>query len=170
MRDYYIKLYQKNFAFYERYPRAKRALLFSNLALTGIFALAYLALVIYALFLPMPVYDALTILYVPALGAVSVAFLRPLIDRPRPYSEFGAKITPILHKKSKDKESFPSRHVTCAVAISLCFLPHLLGAGICLLALSCVLAYVRFALGLHYPSDLFGGATLGCLCGLLLCL
>ena len=170
MRDYYKKLYQKNFAFYERHPRAKRTLFIGNLALTGVFALAYFAFVLYALFLPMPVRDTVKILFIPAFGAVCVAFLRPLIDRPRPYSELGANVTPILHKKSKDKESFPSRHVTCAVAISLCFLPYLTGAGIFLLAFSCALAYVRFALGLHYPSDLIGGATVGLLCGLFLLL
>ncbi len=167
MKFDYKSVYEKNAAFYERHPIAKKVLLFSNLALTGVFFLAYFALVIYAA-VALETKDIIKILAIPALCVALVTLLRILFARPRPYSQAGANITPILHKKSRDKESFPSRHLACAFVIAAVFFSYLTGAGICLTVLGCVLGYVRFALGVHYPTDLLGGAALGGICGLLL--
>ena len=168
MRYDYKTLYEKNSAFYLRRPLAKRALLVANLALTLLFFLAYAGLLAWAILEKIDSESLIKILFVPLFCLFAVFVLRLSIDRPRPYSKRGANITPILHKKSKDKESFPSRHLACAFAIAVVFLPHFLGAGICLMAFGVLLGYVRFSLGLHYPSDLLGGLALGLLCGLFL--
>ena len=164
----YKTLYEKNSAFWNSRPRAKRALLFSNHALTLLFFFAYAGLLAWAIWDDLETESLIKLLFVPLFCLFAVAVLRLAIDRPRPYSERGANITPILRKKSKDKESFPSRHLACAFVIATVFLPHFLGAGICLMLLGLLLGYIRFALGVHYPSDLFGGMALGLLCGLFL--
>ena len=167
MRYDYKQLYQKNAAFYESHPIAKKLLLFSNTALTGIFFLAYGAFLVYAYFQGYTLPDFLKIVEFPVLCLFLVSVLRTAIDRERPYSEKGANIEPILQKSGKQNKSFPSRHTACAFVISTVILAYMTGAGICLLLLSCVLAYVRFALGLHYPSDLIGGAIVGFVSGVL---
>ncbi len=164
----YKTLYEKSAAFYNARPKAKRALYVTNLALTAVFFLAYIALILWALIGKFPVWDCVKILGIPALCLVLVIILRLMIDRPRPYSAAGASIEPLFYKKSKDKESFPSRHLACAFVIAAVFAPYLLWVSLTLAALGFLLGYVRFALGVHYPSDLLGGAGLGMLCGLLL--
>lgn len=163
----YKTLYEKNAAFYEHRPKAKKALIYLNITLPALYFAAYAALLVYAALTDFPVREFIGVLFVPAVCLLCVMLLRLLIDRPRPYSENGANITPILQKKSKDKESFPSRHLASAVVIAITILPYLAWAGICLLVFSLALGYIRFALGLHYPSDLFGGALLGAICSLL---
>ena len=46
-------------------------------------------------------------------------------------------------------------------------LPYCLWAGIAVLAAGALLGYIRFAAGIHYPSDLFAGAGIGVLFGLM---
>ena len=163
----YKTLYERHANFFRQRPKAQKTLIVVNFALPAVYLLAYLALLLYAVFTPFDNLAFIKILFVPAVCLLSVMLLRLMIDRPRPYSEKGANIQPILHKKSKDKESFPSRHLASAVVIAITLLPYLPWAGICLLALSPLLGYIRFALGLHYPTDLIGGAILGALCSLL---
>ncbi len=162
----YKKLYEKTAKFYQEREKAKKALLFCNLAFTGLFFLSYGAFVLYALFSPFLLRDIIKILSLPALCFLLVIALRLIIKRPRPYSENGANITPLLVKTGGENQSFPSRHTACAFVIATVILAYLTGAGICLLVFGTLLSYIRFALGLHYPSDLLGGAMLGVLCGI----
>ena len=166
--DGYKRLYENTVRFYENRPRAKRALFLLNYALTALFILSYGGLLVWAIATEAEAERLIQSIFIPLFCLFAVAVLRTAIDRPRPYSEKGANITPILHKKSKDKESFPSRHLACAFVIATVFLPFFWGAGICLMLFGLVLGYVRFALGVHYPSDLIGGALLGLACGLFL--
>ena len=54
----------------------------------------------------------------------------------------------------------PSRHITSAVAIALGVFQISPVIAIILLAASLVLAYTRFAVGVHYISDLLVGAAI----------
>lgn len=169
MKYDYVALYNKNAAFFNARPTLKRALRLSNYFLTGLFFLCYGILWIDALFIEK--FDPkklLAILFVPALAFLIVSVLRIAVDRPRPYAENGAGIEPLVQKKRADKKSFPSRHLTCATVIAMTFLPLIPVAGVLLLVSSVLLAYVRFALGLHYPSDLLAGAGVGILIGFLI--
>ncbi len=163
----YKSVYEKSAAFYHAHPIAKKCLLLLNYLVTGVFFLAYLALCVASFFL-WDIKDILKIFLIPALCLLLVSVLRFLINRPRPYSAQGANVQPLLEKKGKDNQSFPSRHVACAFVITSVFMPYLLWLGIAFFPLGILLCYIRFALGLHYPTDLLGGATLGGLCGLLL--
>lgn len=164
MKYSYQAFYNKNAAFLRRRPRAKKALPIFDLVLTIGFGLAYVALWVYGIFWgAFGIKDFIRISFIPLTTFFLVCILREVIARPRPYAEDGAGITPIKKKKTDKKDSFPSRHLACAVAIAVCFFPALplLGAGLLIL---CVLfAYVRFALGVHYPSDLLAGAAVGSL-------
>ena len=162
MKYDYVTLYNKNVEFYDAHPIAKRVLKLSNTLFTLLFFICYGVLWLSALFLnPLGATDLIKILFVPLLTLLSVSVMRLAIQRPRPYTENGAGITPLVEKKKADDKSFPSRHLTCAAVIAMVFLPYYPIAGVFLLGGSLLLGYIRFALGLHYPSDLFAGWGLG---------
>ncbi|MBQ7912729.1 MAG: phosphatase PAP2 family protein [Clostridia bacterium] len=158
----YKKLYEKSAAFFEARPKAKKALSLFDKLLTGTFGLAYIGLWVYAvLWGNFSTHDFIRIAFIPLLTLFLVSVLRAMIARPRPYSTKGAGITPLTKRKGSEEDSFPSRHLACAAAIVLCFFPSLPIMGGGLLALAVILAWVRFALGLHYPSDLLAGGAVG---------
>lgn len=167
MKYSYSTLYEKNAAFFHARPNLKKCLPFVDRFLSLAFALAYLTFVLGKIFLEYPTEDLVKIFLSPALCLFLVSLLRLAIHRPRPYSEAGANITPIYQKKGASDHSFPSRHVACAFVIAFTILSYSIGAGICLTLFGAFLAYARFTLGWHYPTDLLGGAILGSLCGLI---
>ena len=169
MKYSYASLYNKNAEFYNAHPTAKRAIKIGNTLLTWLFFACYGILWLYALQIdPLGAIDLIKILFVPLLTLLVVSVLRLAITRARPYTEAGAGITPFVEKKKADNKSFPSRHLACATVISMVFLPYYPLAGGVLLGLSALLGYIRFALGLHYPSDLLAGAGLGVALGYLM--
>lgn len=167
MKYSYSALYEKNAAFYNARPTLKKGLIFVNHALTFFFFASYAVFLCYAIALDYLAEDLMRILFPPALCLFLVSLLRLAICRPRPYSAAGANIEPLFIKTGSDEHSFPSRHVACAFVIAVTLLPYFTAAGVFATLIGAVLAYVRFALGLHYPSDLLGGALLGGLCGIL---
>ena len=168
MKYDYVTLYNKNASFFNARPTAKRILTVGNAFLTWLFFACYGGLWIYTLSIaPLDVKEMVKIAFVPLLALVTVTVLRLAIDRPRPYAEDGADITPLVAKKS-DGKSFPSRHLTCATVIAMTFLPFYPIMGGILLFASVLLGYARFATGLHYPSDILAGAGVGIILGSLI--
>ena len=161
----YQTLYQKNFAFYESRPQAKRVVLLVNKILPYLFALCYLLLWVYA-YDTVDQRDQVTLLFSPVLSLITVTAIQLLCERPRPYEERGAGITPMLEKTAKGN-SFPSRHIACAVSIAMAFIAHLPLVGAILLVFSVGLAYTRFTVGVHYISDLLVGGGIGLFFGIL---
>lgn len=168
MKYDYQRLYQKNYEFYTARPRLKRAILLINHGLTLIFSLAYILLWIKSLFLDDWSANELVILLFPSvLCFLTATVLRLFVHRARPYTEQGANITPLVKKARRDNCSFPSRHLACASVIATVALYFSTPLGIALYAVALGLAYIRFAEGLHYPTDLLAGFSLGVLIGLL---
>ena len=167
MKYDYTTFYNKNAEFFLSHPKAKRALLVFNTLATYIFILAYALLFVYGLkkgnFTPN---DFTNVFFAPAMALFVVTVLRLAIQHPRPYDEDGANIIP-LKKKEGDSSSFPSRHLTCATVISTVFLPYIPAVGVLLFVFSLLLGYARFAIGWHYPSDLFAGFFLGVAMGII---
>ncbi len=162
MKYDYVQAYNKNAAFYLARPKAKSLLFIGNALLTVGFGAAYLALWIYGIFFGEFTPKAfLRIAFIPITALLLVSVLRMMIARPRPYAEKGANITPLKKRNGKDDDSFPSRHLACAAAIAVCFFPALPIVGVILLIFCLLLGYIRFALGLHYPSDLIAGFAVG---------
>ena len=169
MKYDYVTLYNKSAAFFNARPKAKRLLIASNFVLTCLFFACYGGLWAYTLLLaPLDIKELVKILFVPLLALLAVTVLRIAIDRPRPYTEAGAGITPLIEKKKTEGQSFPSRHLACAAVIAMTFLPFYPTIGYALLVASVALGYTRFALGLHYPSDLVAGWSLGTCIGYLI--
>ena len=86
------------------------------------------------------------------------------VHRIRPYD---AGITHLLIAKSADP-SFPSDHATAGIAIAAAFLLHGMrrtGAGF--LAAALVLMLSRVYIGIHYSSDVVGGALTGFIAALI---
>ena len=162
MKYNYKTLYEKSAAFFERRPKAKHCLKYVTPLLSAFFFGAYAFLWLYGIFVKdFATMDYVKLFTLAATAYLLVTVLRLAVARPRPYSAKGEGITPILKRKGGETDSFPSRHVASAAVISMLVLSHFTAVGILMLGLTLLLAYTRFAAGLHYPSDLLGGFLLG---------
>jgi undecaprenyl-diphosphatase len=82
-----------------------------------------------------------------------------LVDRPRPFvSDPGA--LHVFGNHAADP-GFPSDHATAAFAIGVALLLRNRTWGAVVLVLATILAVGRVAMGIHFPSDVVGGALLG---------
>jgi undecaprenyl-diphosphatase len=85
------------------------------------------------------------------------------VHRLRPYD---AGVTHLIIARSADF-SFPSDHATASFAIAAAFLLHgLYKRGQWFLFAAIILSLSRVYLGIHYVSDVFGGALTGLLAAL----
>ena len=166
MKYNYSQIYNKNTKFLVSRPGAKKAVLLLNNYLPYFFGVAYVLLWLYGAFeAEFTPTDFVKIFCAPAFTLLLVWVLRLAVERPRPYAENGAGITP-LKEKNAQSTSFPSRHVASAAVISMAFMPYLPAVGALLFLCTIALGYTRFAIGWHYPSDLFVGFTLGFIIGI----
>ena len=166
MKYDYKTLYEKNAAFYKLSPLRVKILKLLNTVFTWLFAVAYAAFWLYAVISDkLLVQELVPLFFAPALALILVSAIRLGVDRPRPYSKKGAAITPLVARQDRDGDSFPSRHIACATVIAMVFLSVLPIVGVLLLLCCFALAYIRFSIGVHYPSDLAAGIVLGVLCG-----
>jgi len=100
-----------------------------------------------------------------ALLALAVAHLiSGMWDRPRP---FEAHHVQLFIAPSGDP-SFPSDHATGAFAIAVALLLRNRSVGWLAIAMAAVISISRVAVGVHYPSDILGGALIGALAALAL--
>jgi undecaprenyl-diphosphatase len=104
------------------------------------------------------------------LSAGLALFLAQLIahavNRPRPFVADPSGVH--LFSTHAADPGFPSDHATAAFAIAVAILLRNRRWGAVALAFASVLAAGRVAMGVHYPSDVLGGAALGALCALVL--
>jgi undecaprenyl-diphosphatase len=92
--------------------------------------------------------------------------LSRLVDRPRPFVADPGSVHVFAHHAADP--GFPSDHATAAFAIAVAILLRHRGWGAATLAAAVVLAVARVGMGVHYPSDVIGGAALGSACALAL--
>ena len=97
-----------------------------------------------------------------ALGIAHV--IADIWARPRPYLAHPG--THLFIAPSGDP-SFPSDHATGAFAIAVSLLLRMRKVGLAALVLAVVIAFSRVAVGVHYPSDVLGGALIGTAAALL---
>ena len=169
MKYDYKALYEKSAAFYNKSPQRVKVLKLCNVGLTWLFVGAYALLWALAVFTDkLPSHDVVRLFCVPMAALLLVSVIRLGAERPRPYSEKGAKITPFVDRGDRDGDSFPSRHIACAAAITALFFTITPALGVLLSVCCLALAYVRFAIGVHYPSDLLAGIAVGSLCSIFL--
>ena len=89
--------------------------------------------------------------------------LKNLFQRMRPY-EVVEGLTHLVH--ITDPNSFPSGH-TCASLAAACALYHTLPRkwGVACIVLAVLISLSRLYVGVHYPSDVLGGAVVGIFAG-----
>jgi undecaprenyl-diphosphatase len=100
------------------------------------------------------------------LGLGLAQFIARAVDRPRPFVADPSGVH--LFTRHAADPGFPSDHATAAFAIAVAILLRDRRWGAVALAFAGVLAVGRVAMGVHYPSDVLGGAALGAACALVL--
>jgi undecaprenyl-diphosphatase len=97
-----------------------------------------------------------------ALSHIPVQVVKKLFPRKRPYLLF--ETTKILPNPLKD-HSFPSGHTTAVFSVIVPFVISNPVLTAVLIPLGLCVGISRIYLGLHYPSDVLAGATLGAFFG-----
>ena len=88
--------------------------------------------------------------------------LKPLIHRPRPFSEL-ADIT-LLIKAPKDY-SFPSGHTAASFVMVYIFFRHIKKYFIPVFITGILITFSRMYLSVHFPSDIIAGIIIGIFSG-----
>jgi undecaprenyl-diphosphatase len=87
-----------------------------------------------------------------------------LVARPRPFVEH-PHAAHLFIKHAADY-GFPSDHASGAFAIAVALLLRHRRAGLLALVMATLIGVGRVMIGVHYPTDILGGALLGTLCAL----
>jgi undecaprenyl-diphosphatase len=121
----------------------------------------FAAIVIFVIFLRAE-HRKKALLFFTALGAicvgrfVAIPFIHTLIERPRPFVTL-----PALSLLQEPTLSFPSGHATIFFALATSVFLFNKKWGVFFFAAALIIAAARVMAGLHYPTDIFGGAVLG---------
>ena len=91
-------------------------------------------------------------------GTIVYKWLKQKTHRPRPYQ---VRQDVWVVGKPLDHFSFPSGHTLHAVAFSVVAMHYYPELSIVLIPFTVMVAMSRVILGLHYPSDVLAGATIG---------
>ncbi|HWO96965.1 MAG TPA: phosphatase PAP2 family protein [Bacillus sp. (in: firmicutes)] len=100
-----------------------------------------------------------------AFSHIPVAVMKKLYPRKRPYMKLMG--TKVLKNPLKD-HSFPSGHTTAVFSVITPLICHYPAGAFFLLPLALSVGISRIYLGLHYPTDVLAGMTLGTSMGVLL--
>lgn len=105
------------------------------------------------------VVDGFAVLFSGVLAYSVSTLIGFIYFRPRPFVALGFDPLVLMAETSK---SFPSNHATgaFAVAMALWFIDKRVGAAA--FAVAAIIAYLRIAVGVHYPIDAVAGVMVGC--------
>jgi len=105
--------------------------------------------------------DAIIMIGAVLTASVACLALKRLLGRVRPNREHAGKFLGPSLTHANYRESFPSSHSACAIALSV-FLAHLYPpAAITFWGLGITTAILRYILDAHFPSDVLGGVAIG---------
>jgi undecaprenyl-diphosphatase len=91
-------------------------------------------------------------------GLALYKYLKSRLVRERPYISLAGIVA---GTKALDRYSFPSGHTLHAVSFTVLATASFPGLAILLIPVAVLVAMSRVVLGLHYPSDVLAGATIG---------
>ena len=95
--------------------------------------------------------------------------IKRALGRVRPNRENAGQFLGFTWKHANFRESFPSSHSACAVAMSVVLAQLYPQAAITFWVLALVCAGLRYVLDAHWPSDVLGGIALGAACANVVC-
>ncbi|WP_428939274.1 phosphatase PAP2 family protein [Fontivita pretiosa] len=103
---------------------------------------------------------------IPLIAAVSAAsvsafVIKRLVGRVRPNREHAGRFLGPSLRHANHRESFPSSHSACAVALTVALAHFYPAAAITFWTLALITAALRYVLDAHWPSDVVGGIALG---------
>lgn len=101
---------------------------------------------------------ALLMVLVGSIGLIVYKWLKKTTSRPRPCARGGEVVALTA---ALDEFSFPSGHTLHAVAFSTVAVAYLPILAWVLVPFTALIALSRVVLGLHYPSDVLAGASIG---------
>lgn len=112
---------------------------------------------------PRPQRGRLALGVIAAVLATSVVamLVKRLVSRVRPNHENAGKFLGPSWRHANYKESFPSSHSACAVALSVALTTLYPSAAVTFWVLALLCAGLRYVLDAHWPSDVIGGIALG---------
>ncbi len=88
--------------------------------------------------------------------------VKPIVQRIRPF-DLREGIELIVSRPTD--YSFPSGHSSASFAAAAAIFAHKKKWGAAALILACLIGFSRLYLYVHFPTDVLGGAALGCICG-----
>lgn len=101
-------------------------------------------------------------LVIAVLGAsILSTLIKRLVSRVRPGRENAGTFLGPSWKHANFRESFPSSHSACAVALTVMLSLLYPAAAVTFWALAMLCALLRYILDAHWPSDVLGGIALG---------
>lgn len=98
------------------------------------------------------------------ISTATAAMLKTIIARERPYQTLDVRQL----VEEDDNRSFPSNHVQLSFALSAIVFYFRRKFGLILFLLSLIIGIGRIYVGVHYPSDILGGAVIGVLLTILI--
>ena len=102
-------------------------------------------------------------------ASIACMVIKRALGRVRPARENAGKFLGFTWTHANYRESFPSSHSACAVALSVALAQLYPPAAITFWALALTCAALRYVLDAHWPSDVLGGIALGGACANLVC-
>jgi membrane-associated phospholipid phosphatase len=90
--------------------------------------------------------------------------IKRLLGRVRPGHDHAGHFLGPTWRHANYRESFPSSHSACAVAMSTILAALYPPAALIFWALALICALLRYLMDAHWPSDVVGGVALGYLC------
>ena len=147
-----------------------RPITVSVLSYLGYFLVAFVVLSFcYTLYLAYSVgtWDCVRLVAAAGVPFLFVSVIRRVLNFPRPYERYDFSQLGIENLKSKQGESFPSRHVFSAFLIGVLIFPYAPTLSLFNLVAGCAIAVFRVLLGVHFPRDVIVGAVIGVVSGAL---
>ncbi len=106
-------------------------------------------------------HEPLAIVASVVIASLLCTIIKRLSGRMRPNRENAGKFTGFSMKHDNQRESFPSSHSACAVALTITMIQVWPEAAAIFWTLAILTALLRYLLDAHFPSDVLAGCLLG---------